>query len=273
MPGLLDYLYPKGWSGGLLGYGNAAADQAQVDQERAGLLSAGQPGAAILHRPMDNPAGFAFGVGTVGGKLPMDTASRMARAEAMGFTTDAYKAYYPYTGGAVKDFHGNIVSTSPEREITEMAVNRKSGGPFSDWVMNGREYAGFYTDNPHYANEFAAGMGESAVLPAKLKMQNPAVIDMGGKPARAAQFSSLADSDPVLIKRVRDAMDNPSVDGVVLRNTGDEGTVFIPKASKQVRSRFAAFDPSKKDSSDLMAGIAGMLGLTGLLGAQEDQTQ
>lgn len=69
MPGLLDYLYPKGWSGGLLGYGNAVADQAQIDQERAGLLSAGLPGQAIMHRPMDNPMGFAMGTSNIGGPI------------------------------------------------------------------------------------------------------------------------------------------------------------------------------------------------------------
>ena len=66
MPGLLDYLYPKGWGGGLLGYGNAAADQVGIDQERAGLLSQGLPGQAIMHRPMDNPMGFAMGTSNVG---------------------------------------------------------------------------------------------------------------------------------------------------------------------------------------------------------------
>lgn len=74
MPGLLDeaysYLYPRGWGGGLLGFGNSVADQVALDQARRGLLDQGDYAAAIMHRPMDNPAGFMLGTSNIRGGAP-----------------------------------------------------------------------------------------------------------------------------------------------------------------------------------------------------------
>jgi hypothetical protein len=47
-------------------------------------------------------------------------------------------------------------------------------------------------------------------------------------------------------------------DGVILKNTKDEGDVYVPKTPQQIRSRFAAFDPKKKKSADLLAGVTSL---------------
>jgi hypothetical protein len=50
-------------------------------------------------------------------------------------------------------------------------------------------------------------------------------------------------------------------DSVMLRNytspAGRRGTVLVVKDLAQLRSPFARFDPRKRNSSDLLAGVAG----------------
>jgi hypothetical protein len=48
---------------------------------------------------------------------------------------------------------------------------------------------------------------------------------------------------------------------------GQGHQVVIPFAANQVRSKFAAFDPSRLHEDDLLAGLAPYLGVGGLLGA------
>jgi hypothetical protein len=55
--------------------------------------------------------------------------------------------------------------------------------------------------------------------------------------------------------------------GAILKNTIDEGNVFIPSKANQIRSRFAAFNPLRRNESDLLASwLLPALGLGGLLG-------
>lgn len=75
-------------------------------------------------------------------------------------------------------------------------------------------------------------------------------------------WTSIPDDVTAVLKRL-------GYDGIVDtggKMGGDAHKVMIPFAPNQVRSRFAAFDPAKRDSSDLLAGLvpaaaAGALGL------------
>jgi hypothetical protein len=73
-------------------------------------------------------------------------------------------------------------------------------------------------------------------------LDNPAVIDAAGKPAGAFQFGDMAREHGTLdeMKRyLRAIYDRASPhDGVILKNTRDEGTVYVPRTSSQVRSIF-----------------------------------
>ena len=205
--------------------------------------------------------------------LPMDEASRMARATDQGYAIDAYRGMYPYDykNGPVYGFKDgkwqqveNIGAVEPE--ITSMASPGKT--------ELGGKYAGFFGDK-ETASRFAMYNNGGAVYPTKLKFDNPLVIDAQGKPAGAFQFEKMAKDAGTRdewqqFNRVFMGDDSP-YDGVIIKNTVDEGTLYIPKDGKQVRSRFAAFDPARSDSADLLAmnGPGGLApGLWG--GLQQD---
>jgi hypothetical protein len=193
--------------------------------------------------------------------LPTDEASRMARAREMGFDVDAYK------GAPATDWRTG-------EDITEFQVphSKTVEDVYPDYVGKKGGHAGFFTDDIPTANRFAgAGTGEgAAVFPTKLKFENPLVIDAGGKPARDFQFGRNAEASGTgneydEVKRVFEG--KTDYDGVILKNTADEGTVYIPMSGKQVRSRFAQFDPAKKDSADILAGVGGIAAAGGALSA------
>ena len=210
--------------------------------------------------------GAVPGAGKLGGKaigragkaiaeaLPMDEASRMARAKEMGFFTDA-----PVYHGTATEF--------PAFSLTPPA--RNSHGPLAQTGVS-------TTRDPAYASDFAAlsarlGTGSSPqVLPLVLRAEKPARIDATGlsleEMAVAVRDAWAAGHDAMLIQNyTRGAFEKvASTDHVIVRNPN------------QLRSRFAAFDPSKRDLNDLLAGIAlpGMVGAGAILdAASQDQGQ
>lgn len=178
--------------------------------------------------------------------LPMDEAARHARAKELGFTVDAYKGAYPYDYNTVpvRNWKGEVIEGADRvpQPLTEFDA-RKSSVP-------GADYAGFFSNDPSVASRFATVMGEGAVYPVKLKFDNPKVIDANGAFAADFQFGPGAG-------RLKLEPDSPH-DGVILRNTKDEGDVYIPRRSNQVRSRFATFNPDNKDSGNLLASLLGI---------------
>jgi hypothetical protein len=220
---------------------------------------------AKLHALAGDPWMQAFGVGSIenaGPALDMSLAARMGRAADQGYTIDAYKGAHPYTGGDVTDWKGRVIESRPEF-------------PLASFESPGKPFAGFFSSDPEVANRFARALSVDggAVYPTKLKMENPLVIDAQGKPAAAFQFEAIAREHGTgdAYKAFSTAFDKTSPhDGVILSNTGDEGTVYVPRASNQVRSRFAAFDPAKIGSSDILAGLGGA-GLLGALYSGSDQ--
>jgi hypothetical protein len=183
--------------------------------------------------PVGAPAG-ALGAGpvvrTAEAALDMSPEARAARAAEQGYTVDAYKGH---------------------------AVD------FPHFDNPDRPYAGFFSDDPQVASRFAEGYAGSyqgaegasdgIVYPTKLRMQNPYIIDAQGQKAGMLQFGR---SD--LAREYEAAINSPDHDGVILRNTADEGEVYIPKTPQQIRSRFAAFDPARSGESDLLASRAGV---------------
>jgi hypothetical protein len=89
----------------------------------------------------------------------------------------------------------------------------------------------------------------SNVMPVALRYKNPMVYDFEGSPYRDETYSSLVD------KALREGKD-----ALILRNTYDPGgskaemidvgVVFEPN---QIRSKFAAFDPTRTKESDILA--------------------
>lgn len=156
--------------------------------------------------------------------LDMRQKARMERAREMGFDTDT--TYY----------HGASDDIDAFRESTAGKAGR--GGVY-------------FTDSPEQASKYSelsarfgsnSGRGDTPnVTPSYLRMDNPYISERG------MPYNENVDS-----------LKNAGYDGVVLKGEmpdgGDEVIAFNPN---QVRSVNAAFDPAKKDSSNLLAGIGG----------------
>lgn len=184
--------------------------------------------------------------------LDMSKEARLARAADQGYTIEAYKGAMPYDWDSlpVTNFKGEIKEGADRipRQITTFS--------YPD-----RPHSGFFSSDKDVANRFAAIYSDTnrgAVYPVKLKFDNPKIIDADGNYAASFQFESFARQKNTIkqYNEFKSALSDPKYDGVIVKNTLDEGDVYIPKAGNQVRSIFAAFDPTKKDSSDLLASLA-----------------
>jgi hypothetical protein len=100
-------------------------------------------------------------------------------------------------------------------------------------------------ENPKMANDYAGASGGN-LMPLKAKMDNPANWEQYDK-LGLYEFPS------------------KGLDGAWLPDNGEEASGFVLNPS-QLRSKFAAFDPFKRDSSDILAGVGvGGAGFEGLL--------
>jgi len=164
--------------------------------------------------------------------LPMDEASRMARAAEMGF--DLGRPLYRGT-----------VNTGERSAAPSFEAGRGV----------------FMTDNPDVADIFRYPREYGEVLfdekPGDLqelyaRMKNPLVLD-----ERTAQRFS---DDTAFQIQVMEEAATKGHDGIVAPNvkegvgdTTERGTTVVAMNPNQVRFRTAAFDPAKKDSADLLA--------------------
>lgn len=182
-------------------------------------------------------------------ELPMDEASRMARAEEMGFDKDVY--------------HG----TSVPEEITELRPSRMGEfGPGVYTTDTASEAAGY---TGAYANIGQVLEGSPArIMPLKIRLRNPLRITdpdefwkrfgKEGATDRAAQEAAIeAGYDGIIITRpqVKPGVWPPTP--IQPEKIIEHQVVFDPK---NIRSRFAAFDPAQAESANLVAGGAGLLG-------------
>jgi hypothetical protein len=182
-------------------------------------------------------AGFAErgALGSAGGglrspaRLPMDEAARLARARDMGFRTSM--PLYHVSGESFSSFRS--VPTSADGLAT----------PGVSAALN-----------PEVANEFAAarrsGPANPQIYPLFHRTDNPARLDLTGRETHAQ-----------VVETLRDAFDRGH-DAVMLRNYttpgGIEGqNIVIVRDANQLRSPFAMFDPARRDSANLLAGLAG----------------
>ncbi|MCP4928975.1 MAG: hypothetical protein GY918_07975 [Gammaproteobacteria bacterium] len=115
----------------------------------------------------------------------------------------------------------------------------------------------YFTDNPDNAMK-ASVNGWDSIYPVFLKKEN---FQNNEKTVRR-HFSD-AETD-----RVRGLIDKNDQDGLFVRDeAGISAAVRNPKA---IRSVNAAFDPAKKDSSNLLASAGAGIGALGLMGASDE---
>jgi hypothetical protein len=172
----------------------------------------------------------AFGAQS-GRELPMDTASRMARAEEMGFRK------LPITyHGTDKDISPGFLLNPSERATA--APTAKAG----IWTAENPEVAAYYADH-------AAGTGTpggQSIVPVMARADKVAIVD-----AKDAKMTEMAGA-------ILDAWDS-GYDAVRVINVdwnGKPEVFWVFKDPKQLRSPNARFDPDQRDSSDLLSGKA-----------------
>jgi hypothetical protein len=171
--------------------------------------------------------------GTVGSgvkALPMDNASRMARAQEQGFTRDAYRGEgKPIEGEAFREHHA---------------------GRYDPGFLGGD--AIYSTSAPRIANDYtifkAYREADPApnVMPLKVKMENPHIIT-GEDKVRIAQMDRFERDD-----WLRDIYAKGH-DGVVVKY-GDGVEEYVAPAASY-KSRFAKFDPASQAGGGLLGGL------------------
>tara|TARA_Y100000593_G_scaffold47133_1_gene89415 strand:+ start:10905 stop:12512 length:1608 start_codon:yes stop_codon:yes gene_type:complete len=210
-----------------------------------------------------------------------DTASRMQRAQDMGFDVDN------------PVYHGTP-DVRPINEMgfatpSELLLKKPQRGPY--FFSKDRPTAATYADD---RRAFDYQNAEPEVIKAFIKQENPLVID-----AKGATYDGI-DADKI-IKQFADSPDKETVarqvkkyaaimngkvnsdqlaalasrlgrDGVVIKNVRDtyEGKgkptdVFMVLGAENIRRTTAKFDPAKADSADLLAANPATAALPGLL--------
>lgn len=146
-----------------------------------------------------------------------------------------YKAMYPYDW---------TKETKTERGPLIDSINRTSEFPSFHGDEPGVQIAGFFGDKKT-ANHFAEVGGGQAVYPVVLSIQKPYEIDASGKKAGDIQFGASG-------KPFRDAIRSGKYDGVIIRNTNDEGTVYVALKPEQIKTALGDFkkrvyDPASRN--------------------------
>ena len=182
-------------------------------------------------------------------KLAMDEASRMARAVKMGFDTSR-TLYHGSPSGPIAEF-------DPSKIGSNFGYDKK-GFFFTDNAREARNYSfkpEELTDKAFRMNKDNFPVLEARVTPAMLRMKNPLTLfELREHPdfikADYNDPTDIYDNNRALIERLSE-----KYDGVDLTFRGQNiSTVFDPK---NIRSRFAAFDPDEIDSPDLLKAKGG----------------
>jgi len=217
------------------------------------------------------------------GVLPTEEINRLQRAKDLGYEIDA--------------FHGTNqqVAINPiyDKEGRRYLVE-KEGEPIKEF-LDKSDYEGdtpsiqdighWFSEDPDVADYFSRGGENAQVYPVKLKLQNPKEYfsyeeledEFENFMAENLQSGKSSAMDDIGSKAFREKLQSEGYDGILIsRSTTDTGNprqdyvVFEPK---NIRSRFAEFDPTKTDSKDILAG-AGFtaFGTLGALSGLEEGT-
>lgn len=191
--------------------------------------------------------------GVVDQALDMSREARMQRAREMGFDTDTV-----YYHGTVEDFDS----------FDKTKIN--SNEPRGDYL--GEAFYFSAANNPYRAERYATAPnrgGSPNIIPAYLKFENPLIIPEGGGTFRhLLDEKGLSDVDwySKTPSEQAEQIRSWGYDSLVDKDYG-QTAVFDPS---NIRSVNAAFDPAKKDSSNLLASVGGAAVLGGAALAPED---
>jgi hypothetical protein len=190
--------------------------------------------------------------------LPTDEASRMARAREMGFDVDAY--HYSRHADDITEFNDGHENAGIFNALGVHSGTQKAA---SDRAENVRGY------DPITGKKEGV---EGITYPLKLRGERE-LLGEDGKPMRELELSGyLSDVADRLgvnqftddgVAAIRDEIWK-NYDRIPYINiVEDAESVSYISPPKNIRSRFAQFDPAKAGSADILAGLAGL----GVLGA------
>lgn len=256
----------------------AAATPTTKAQQIAAMLSQGRAGDVtddLMAQADPSELWRLYQSGATGADMPMDAASRMARAEGMGFDT------------GTPLYHGGKADISAVDPAAIMGGNARG--------------AGFYmTDNPAAASGYADGSDMQRMNITAGDTPNVMPLTMRGKSLNERATLSRAELDNIADatdgewskKELRAAFDRgypaqgqnvaqtlsykPDEQNAILKQAGYEGRRGPAVASSgddvvsfnptNIRSRFARFDPRLKHLANLSAAGAGVA----YMGGQDD---
>jgi hypothetical protein len=189
-----------------------------------------------LESLVGGPTAMAMAPMKKAARLPMDQASRMARAREMGFIT-----HMPVYHGRTDSF----IAFAPSQ------AGRMTG------AAPAREAAAWVSPDPEIANDFAhlAGRGRqdpsSQVYPLLHRAERPVTVELDGDKTNLEVAGTLRD------------LFEAGHNSVMLKNyttpSGEKAKKIIAvRDPEQLRSVFAKFDPANINSRDLLAGLAGL---------------
>jgi hypothetical protein len=174
------------------------------------------------------------------------------RARAMGYMTDAYH------GTTAQD----LPAFSPEK------IKDRFGYSFGHHTTTRPAEANYYAHNSLDLNRNPYPTGGN-VLPLTIK-GGRTLEYASDSPAKSASMVADTDRGMIIEDLVKAKRAGEPVDIVkTSRNFGDDydGANLIAMRPELLRSRFAAFDPARRDSSNLLAQILGGVGLSHLYAA------
>jgi hypothetical protein len=226
---------------GLLGIVDAlaATETGELTDRALGSIVMGSLGVGMGMAPRGALASGGARPGMKVPNLPMDAASRDARARDMGFLRDK-------EGGFLTLYHGTNREVSPGFSLNppERATNAASADA-GVWASNQPRVAQLYAEAASQRG------GTQSILPLRAQATRVAEIRL----------------DPTMTEMeikgaILDAWDS-GFDAVRVKNyTTPDGTTppvnWVVKEPSQLRSPWAVFDPAKRDSNDLLAARTGM---------------
>lgn len=147
-----------------------------------------------------------------------------------------YKGMYPYDW---------TKETASDKGPVLNVIRRSTEFPAFNHGEPGVRLAGFFSDSPTVASHFAEGGSKSgAVYPAHLRLEKPYVIDAAGKNAGEVQFGPGG-------SEFRTAIRSGKYDGVIIKNTKDEGNIYIPLDATQIKSATGNRGTYSRESADI----------------------
>jgi hypothetical protein len=199
--------------------------------------------------------------------LPKDNTPEM-RAEAMGYNTPAY--------------HGTTVWEAEDgRKLGDIeAFNRLASTEIVGRKPSIDQMGIWASDRP---DELGAGMysgSQGAIYPLLLRMENPKTTSFEQMARTASNLSTNKALGATEVPKVSDVepyrqrLKEQGYDSLMIRaKEGSPYTEFADQTGyvllepNQVRSRFAAFDPKRKNEADILAGVLPL----GLLADEEQR--